>query len=168
MNQLNETLRTQAIELGLCKQWQDNWMQNKSRDELLRMFIRGLGFCIEHNWPSSQWIVGNFAPNELQMHNIFVANKSLNTSLSSCVSYFKECSGEVMFDRYSVSTIYCVDCSNLTFKFENGARSFIHVHNSKIGVNAESNLSLVRVYLHGDTAKAETVGNVAIRTSQQL
>ena len=38
--------------MGLCKQWTSEWSKDSSRDELIDKFVRGLDFCIEHDWPS--------------------------------------------------------------------------------------------------------------------
>ena len=38
--------------MGLCKQWTSEWSDGSSRDELVDKFVRGLDFCIEHDWPS--------------------------------------------------------------------------------------------------------------------
>lgn len=164
MNQLNETLRNEAIGLGLCQQWQNDWAGNKSHDELISMFLRGIDFCIEHNWPSSEWIVNNFTPQELHRNNVFVADNSVNAFLDHSIAFFKECEGTVTLNRFSVSTIHCVDCPNLTFVLKNGAKAFIHLHNSHATVDAEARFSTARVYPHTENCVINPSGNVGIRS----
>ena len=52
MNRLNSELRGHAVSYGLCTQWQGDWQNNKSQQELIGMYIRGIDFCIEHDYPT--------------------------------------------------------------------------------------------------------------------
>ena len=42
MNRLNSELRGHAVSYGLCTQWQGDWQNNKSQQELIGMYIRCL------------------------------------------------------------------------------------------------------------------------------
>ena len=39
MNRLNSELRGHAVSYGLCTQWQGDWQNNKSQQELIGMYI---------------------------------------------------------------------------------------------------------------------------------
>ena len=41
MNRLNSELRGHAVSYGLCTQWQGDWQNNKSQQELIGMYIYG-------------------------------------------------------------------------------------------------------------------------------
>lgn len=56
MNRLNSELRGHAVSYGLCTQWQGDWQNNKSQQELIGMYIRGIDFCIEHDYPTVEYI----------------------------------------------------------------------------------------------------------------
>ena len=38
MNRLNSELRGHAVSYGLCTQWQGDWQNNKSQQELIGMY----------------------------------------------------------------------------------------------------------------------------------
>ena len=72
MNRLNSELRGHAVSYGLCTQWQGDWQNNKSQQELIGMYIRGIDFCIEHDYPTVEYIKGNFDRSLLHQNHIFV------------------------------------------------------------------------------------------------
>lgn len=53
MNRLNSELRGHAVSYGLCTQWQGDWQTNKSQQELIGMYIRGIDFVL--NTIIRQW-----------------------------------------------------------------------------------------------------------------
>lgn len=50
-----EKIKEDAIALGLCQQWQDDW-GNPDLEKMCRFFHRGQDFCIKHNFPSIETI----------------------------------------------------------------------------------------------------------------
>lgn len=60
MDKLNTDLRDHAVSYGLCQQWQNDWQDNKNQQELIDMYIRGIDFCIEHDYPTVDYIKNNF------------------------------------------------------------------------------------------------------------
>lgn len=57
---LSAKMKSQAVGLGLCQQWTDEWADGTSKDELVEKFVRGIDFCIEHNFPSCEVIRKEF------------------------------------------------------------------------------------------------------------
>ncbi|MCM1353772.1 MAG: hypothetical protein NC038_04065 [Paludibacter sp.] len=57
--EIQEELKQQAVSLGLCKQWQDEWVSPDLR-ELCSKYIRGLDFCIKHDYPSLAYLEEHF------------------------------------------------------------------------------------------------------------
>ena len=76
MNRLNSELRGHAVSYGLCTQWQGDWQNNKSQQELIGMYIRGIDFCIEHDYPTVEYIKGNFDRSLLHQNHIFLPTVS--------------------------------------------------------------------------------------------
>ncbi|MEB3372651.1 hypothetical protein SFC43_01550 [Bacteroides sp. CR5/BHMF/2] len=48
MDKLNKDLRDKAILYGLCEQWTNDWSENRNKQELIEMWLRGLilQYCI--------------------------------------------------------------------------------------------------------------------------
>lgn len=69
--ELQEKLKQEAVKLGLCEQWTNEW-GNPDQDELCEKFVRGLDFCIKHNWPDVEFIKNNFDLDLIERHGIYV------------------------------------------------------------------------------------------------
>ncbi|MCM1223079.1 MAG: hypothetical protein NC548_52365 [Lachnospiraceae bacterium] len=150
MKELNEILRSEAIGLGLCQQWQSDWRANKNTGELIEMFKRGIDFCLEHRWPSCEFIKANFDKVELHDHNVYVGENVTGTVLSDGVAVIRECNGVIHTGRNSVTTIHCQDSKIISIKAGRGARVFLHLYNSTVERIEEDMHSVVKVYNHND------------------
>lgn len=67
---VQELLKSQAIDLGLCQQWQDEW-GNPNVDDLCRKFIRGIDFCIKHDFPKVEQVNTLFQREDLERNGIY-------------------------------------------------------------------------------------------------
>ena len=73
MEELQERYKKEAVGLGLCKQWTDDW-GTPDQIQLIDKFKRGLDFCIKHNWPTVEDIQKNFPDELLKSQGIYVSN----------------------------------------------------------------------------------------------
>lgn len=164
MNKLNETLRAEAIAMGLCQQWQNDWTSNKSSADLIEMYKRGIDFCLDRNWPSCDWITSHFNPAELQDRNIFVRVLGGEIILSNGVAVVRECSDVIItIPRNSVVTLHCQQNSNLCIKLLKGARAFIHLHDSQAEIEAIETMAAARIYQYNPGIEVIANGNVVVR-----
>ena len=56
---VSDELKEKAISLGLCTPWQKRW-QNEDKHSLCQMYIKGLDFCIDHDYPSCTYMKKHF------------------------------------------------------------------------------------------------------------
>lgn len=68
--EVQELLKNEAIKLGLCQQWQDEWGVPDT-DALCDKFIRGIDFCIKHDFPKVELINKLFNQEELHKNGIY-------------------------------------------------------------------------------------------------
>lgn len=59
-NELSMRLKKEAVGLGLCEDWTNGWQDNSTQQELINKFKRGIDFCLQHHWPSADFIDRNF------------------------------------------------------------------------------------------------------------
>lgn len=68
---LQELILQDGIKHGMCEKFQKLLSARElSSDELCALYIRGLDFCIENNWPGVD-IISQFDPNELNRNGIY-------------------------------------------------------------------------------------------------
>ena len=48
MDKLNKDLRDKAILYGLCEQWTNDWSENRNKQELIEMWLRGIDLSLIH------------------------------------------------------------------------------------------------------------------------
>jgi len=58
--ELIEQLKTDGINKGLCRLWQRKLHNGLSTEELVKLYIKGIDFCISENYPTLDFLRENF------------------------------------------------------------------------------------------------------------
>ena len=147
MDKLNEELRSEAVKKGLCAKWQSDWVDNKTPQELIEMYKRGIDFGIANQYPSNEYIKANFDRELLNRNLVFVDEDIDLTDAPSGVYILNgECSGTIHIAPWSVATLYLRHYSNVQIEAGDFARVFIRLYdNSDATVSAAEN-AIIKVY----------------------
>lgn len=127
MNELNTSLKDQAILLGLCKDWQKQWNKDWSQKKLVQRMYKGLDFCLKYHWPSNEFIAKNFDKDFLRDNNVFVN------------------------DKYSVvnpEESLVLGTSEVTFRFNSDGHGYLHIRDNSSARITAKNRSFVIVHLY--------------------
>lgn len=158
--ELNKTLKTQARSLGLCDEWYDAWKKNESMQELIEKYLRGIDFCIKHDYPSLDFARANFTKDILVKNGIFLDDYVDAHNVQKLV-LLGESKGIVFYNESHSGEIYIRHQSELEVVATEGTKIFIETYEQcKLRVTTDR-FSKVFVYRHGGEVKAE--GNVIIR-----
>lgn len=160
MNEINTELKYKAVSLGLCNGWQKMWDKNKSGQELIDMYKKGIDFCFEHDYPSNEFIKQNF-DQELRFKNNFYVEEEFNkhNPENSCVILGGN--GKLSFDSFSTCDIYIKDESEVEITASGFAIIFVNVYGGKVAITQKGRAS-IHVYRHGD-CQVICDGNVVVR-----
>lgn len=101
---ISDSLKAEAIKLGLCDQWQAEW-GNPTKDDLCEKFIRGLDFCIEHDFPNLRLMKRHF-DGVMQNHGIFVDEREICLCNQGTVVANGRTTGQAFYDEFSVGQVY--------------------------------------------------------------
>lgn len=101
---VSDRLKAEAIKLGLCNQWQSEW-GNPTKDELCEKYIRGLDFCIKHDFPDLRFMKRHFN-GVMQNHGIFVDNNEICLCNQGTVVANGHTTGQAYYDGFSVGQVY--------------------------------------------------------------
>lgn len=147
MENLSETLKQQAISLGLCAKWTSEWADDSDQQTLIDKYVRGIDFSLAYNWPSNDFIKANFDRDLLHKNLIFVDEHiDLDNAPSGVYIVNGECSGTIRIADWSVATLYLRHDSNVRIEAGDFARVFIRLYdNSDATVSAAEN-AIVKVY----------------------
>ena len=128
MENLSETLKQQAVSLGLCKQWTEAW-GNCDQQQLIDKFKAGLDFCLDRSWPTPNFIKDNF-DRELLTENLIYVDEHLSLAAAPSGVYILngECSGTLHFRSWAAATVYVRHTSRVCIIAEDFAKVFVRVY----------------------------------------
>ena len=147
MDILNEELRNRAIECGLCAKWQTEWDSNRTPQELIEMWKRGIDFGIAHDFPSNDFIKSNFDRTLLHKNLIFVDEYlNLEDAPSGVYVINGNCRGTLRFRDWNVATIYLRHNSEINIIAEGESKVFVKQYDYSMVAICELEEAVVRVY----------------------
>lgn len=133
--ELHELLKNQAIGLGLCQQWQDEW-GTPDVNALCNKFIRGIDFCIKHDFPKLEEVNSLFQREDLERNGIFSHSNTKSVSKAQKhVIAMGEAEVDIYVPSYGVCDIYIRHNSKVNLHA--GANSFVYftiLDNGKITI----------------------------------
>lgn len=156
---LSDQLKGEAIDLGLCQQWQDEWRKNSSREEMAEKYVRGIDFAIKHNWPSNDFIKRLFGD---IMHNYGVyIDEEVNIIDEWKVILQGKCTGNIKVEKNTSLDIYARHDSDVIIEVSGNSVAFVSLYdNAHVKVICKD-FAKAFIYLHGGTY--ETEGSVLVR-----
>ena len=155
---ISKELKKKAINLGLCTEWTERW-KNPTKDELVDKYVRGIDFCIKHDYPSCKYMKKHF-DGIMQKHGVFV-NDKINLQNPNMVIANGNTSGKIIYDAYSVGTIYARHDSNLTIEVSGHAFIAIEIYDDCNVSVFQRDKAKVFVYNHG--GNIQTSGQVVVK-----
>ena len=146
MNNLSETLKQQAVDLGLCRPWTEAW-GDCDQQELIDKYKKGIDFCIDKQYPSNEFIKANFDRALLNANLIFV-DEYLDFDMMPSGIYILngECSGSIRFAPWTAATIYVRHKSNVTIIADDFAKVFVRVYDEANAKVVELDEAVIKVY----------------------
>lgn len=167
MNKLNKELKEQAIELGLCNDWQEMWKRGWNLQDMAKRMYEGINFCMEHHWPTCEFIRENFtqsfrrsvgvlADDTYSMYNPEKA-LILGTSIST-----------LRFNGTGKGEIYVRDYSKVIVSAKGHSRVYIQVYdNAIIEADAHDQARLVVVRCSPNVTVNIKEGNAIVRDKKK-
>ena len=160
MENVSKELKEKAIALGLCEEWTNGW-QNEDKDTLCEKYVKGIDFCIMHNYPSTQYMKDNF-DGIMQNHGVFVDDKGTVNNLAKAVLNGLSIM-DMSYDKFSVGTIYLRHNSALNIIAKDNAKVFIFTYDNCILNVKCSDSAIVYIYNHGGSIKYDINENILVR-----
>lgn len=161
----SEKLKLQAIKLGLCDEWQRKWSKNHSDQELIDKYIRGLNFCLKHDFPKVQDIKKNFDKKLLHANGIWC--DEVVRKISSKMIINGNCFGRLNFKDFDTATIYLRHASKLTVNVKDYARVNVFCRDHCDLTIDNRGFNQCFVYRYGNRVKIHAFGDVIIRDKRE-
>ena len=146
MENLSETLKQQAVDLGLCRPWTEAW-GDCDQQKLIDKFVKGIDFCLERNWPTPEFINENFDRALLNANLIFVDEHiRIDNARSGIYILNGECSGSIRFAPWTAATVYVRHTSNVRIIAGDFAKVFVRLYDeAEVEISQEEG-SVAKIY----------------------
>ena len=146
--ELNNLLRNKARQLGLCDQWYKDWNDNETMQQLLEKYLRGIDFCIKHDYPRLEFVREVFPKDILSKNGIFLDSCIDACNLSAGVALGNSM-GRFRYIGTSTGTVYVRHSSEVTIEVSGGSKVFIEAYDHCIVRVVADKYSKAFVYWHG-------------------
>lgn len=159
---LSSRLKKDAIALGLCNQWQQEWKDNEDKQSLIKKYFDGLDFPLKYHWPSNQFIKENFEQNLLRKNNILVddTRSLLNPTEAVILGNSK---ATIRVNSQNSSIIYIRDKSCVDIFAKNTAFVIVHVFEDASVKVKTFDTPRVLVLIHSEHTNIEASQGVIIK-----
>lgn len=158
MKNIAEILRLMAINEGaycsIITQWDD-----PDTATLAQKYIEGIDFCIEHDFPSNEFLKTHFG-SQMQQYGIFVDEKVYGKNLRHLVVNGQS-KGKVSYDGCAFGKIYVRHKSHLEIDIYDDSIVNVEVYDKSMVTICNKGEKKACVYLYGGKIKIK--GNVVIK-----
>jgi len=145
--EVNNELKDKAISLGLCQQWTSEWSDDETKDTLCEKYMRGIDFCIEHDYPSSKYLKDNF-DGVMQNHGMFV-DDIVNRDNLRVMTINGLSIGSLNYDKFNIGRIYLRHNSRVNIDVKDNAKILVSMYDNSVLNVTCSGESNVYVQRHG-------------------
>ena len=136
-------------------------MKDKTPQQLIDMYKKGIDFCLQSKYPDNKFIKENFTKDILSKNNMFVDEDFYVLNPENDCVILGESQGKLIFDGYAVRDIYINGNADVEIEASDFAKIFVNVYDDAQMVVTQKKNSAIHVYKHG-TGEVLSVGNVTI------
>lgn len=149
LKELKIKLASEAKAKGICREWHEFILNAHSKERLLTLFVKGLDFCLENNYPSAQ-LRAEFSG--LRQHfGIFMNDDHISVKSGKYVIAFGTSEGKAAYSGFDVAQIWAREDTRMEVTATDNAVVCIEVADRAQVTITASGAARVSVFLHGGT-----------------
>lgn len=156
--ELVDQLKQDGEAKGLCRLWRGKLKSGMNIESLVKLFIRGIDFCISENYPTLEFIRDNFR-GKCEQYGAFVDDEIKDRKNAPDTVLNGDCKAMMEYDGFTVSRVFVRHNSQAAIIASGNAMVTIDAFDSSIlaVATAGSNNAQVYVNLYGN-AQVECIG----------
>ena len=153
-----DQLKTDGIAKGLCHQWQRKLHSGLSVEELAKLYIKGIDFCISEDYPTLDFLRENFK-GKCEPYGVFVDDELPPLKNKPDIVLNGDCKAMLEYDGYSVSRLFVRHNSEVGVVVSDNAMLTIDLfNNAKLYITVIGSNTKVNVTVYGCNATIECIG----------
>lgn len=161
MNEVTKQLAKAAQANGICTPWLNELKTLENKDALVDMYIRGLDFCLAHDYPSNDFIRRHFK-GMMETHGVFLDDAIELQNQCKCIA-LGETTGRVAADGYSVVEVWAKHQSSLNIIAKDNAFVMVDVYDDAVVNVCASDRAKVCVNRHGGKVSHATTDDAVVK-----
>jgi len=162
MENLSQYILEKTLKADICQPWAEMIANTDSVDAMLAMYVKGIDFCLEKNFPENNDLI-NLGGDKLEQYGIYV-NRVIDYPAGDFLVFLGRCEGSVIANGYAANQIFVKHESVITVKVSENAFVVIDCfESSRLELSAFDN-SKVMVNVYGDAKVSHiTYDNAVIK-----
>lgn len=109
--EVNKRLARDAQKKGICEEWFARLIETKGKDDLVKMYLEGIDFCLSNEYPSNDFIRKHFV-GTCEAFGVFL-DETIKTENFQHVVALGECEGTTTYDGWNVGQVFVKHRSRL-------------------------------------------------------
>lgn len=146
---INDKLAKAAKEAGICDEWYGKIKAGSDKRQLADLYIRGLKFCLERNYPDKTIIKEHFG-DIAHDYGVYV-DEWVEIANARKIILLGQSSGKIVCDKYNVGEIFVANDSEANIRLAGHSITRIDVYD-----NANVNIDIsgdARIWVNSHNAK---------------
>lgn len=165
MNEVTKHLAKVARANGICTPWLNELKTTNDKDALVDMYVRGLDFCIAHDYPSNDFIREHFK-GIMEKHGVFLDDAIDLQNQCKCIA-LGETTGRVVADGYSVVEVWAKHQSSLNIVARDNAFVMVDVYDDAVVNVLANDRAKVCVNRHGGKVLHNTTDDAVVKIREK-
>lgn len=163
-----EQLRAAGAEKGLCELWQGKLRAGLNVQRLSALFIRGIDFCIDNDYPTLDWFRKEIGC-QGEPYGVYVDGHPRGNLGQRDVVLNGDCKAQLQYDGFSASRLYARHNSQARVNVAGNAHLTVDAFdNTHLFIAVAGSKAKVYVFLHGGaTCTSRGEGIKIIQTNKQ-
>lgn len=161
MKRLRIELARQAKAKGICPEWHETLKKTQNIKELASMFLRGIDFCTENDYPSIDFIRANFK-GKVEEYGIHLDESVRLTNPRKTVLLGKS-EGIIELDGFTVAEVFLKHDSTLELKASGNSFVMVSLFEKTSLTVTASDHARVRIRKHGGSVTYSTSGDGSVK-----
>lgn len=138
---LNRVLAQEAAKHNICEDWYNEMLETKDKERLIKMYLKGIDFCLSNEYPTLSFIRENFA-GVMEKYGVFLDDK-INTENFRHVVALGNCEGIATYTGFGAGQVFVKHNSKLTIMASGNSFVMVDVFDdAEIEVEATENAKI--------------------------
>lgn len=154
-------MKSEAVGLGLCAEWTAEWADGSDKDAMVEKFVKGIDFCIQHDWPSCEAMKRDFG-DVIHNHGVYV-DEACHIANKPIVVLNGSCDASGLYTDHAVATIYVRHRSSLHLNVRGMARVRVCLYDDSDASVSVKDHAKCSIYRYGGIVKSNSGASVLDR-----